>query len=345
MKLYKYLISGGLALTLSLSSCESWLEVEPNDTRTTDYFYSTPSEMEQAIIGIYNGLLPISDYSWLMSEVRSDNAWVDKTTDKQRDYIDIGTFNPNISTISTLSGAWNNLYEIIARANMFLSKTDGVTFSSEAIKNQFIGEAKFLRALAYFDLVRYFGRIPIVLEPVSVNEAMTIKQSEPVEVYETAIVPDLEDAVKKLVDTPLNYMGNSASAGRATQVAAKSLLGRVYLTMAGYPVQDASKKALAEELFSEVIDYSFANNKYWASILQPRTMVIQWYSTLYRLSTILIRRYKCPVTEYGVRTNWTVFSSKPTKQVLSLTNVVQELSIQVNLSTKTELHIQEGISS
>lgn len=55
MKLYKYLISGGLALTLSLSSCESWLEVEPNDTRTTDYFYSTPSEMEQAIIGIYNG--------------------------------------------------------------------------------------------------------------------------------------------------------------------------------------------------------------------------------------------------------------------------------------------------
>ena len=242
MKLYKYLISGGLALTLSLSSCESWLEVEPNDTRTTDYFYSTPSEMEQAIIGIYNGMLPISDYSWLMSEVRSDNAWVDKTTDKQRDYIDIGTFNPNISTISTLSGAWNNLYEIIARANMFLSKTDGVTFSSEAIKTSLSASTKFLRALAYFDLVRYFGRIPIVLEPVSVNEAMTIKQSEPVEVYETAIVPDLEDAVKKLVDTPLNYMGNSASAGRATQVAAKSLLGRVYLTMAGYPVQDASKR-------------------------------------------------------------------------------------------------------
>ena len=133
MKLYKYLISGGLALTLALSSCESWLEVEPNDTRTTDYFYSTPGEMEQALIGIYNGLLPISDYSWLLSEVRSDNAWTDKTTDKQRDYIDIGTFNPNISTISTLSNAWNDLFEIVARANMFLSKTEGVTFSSEDI--------------------------------------------------------------------------------------------------------------------------------------------------------------------------------------------------------------------
>lgn len=55
MKLYKYIICGGLALTLTLSSCESWLEVEPNDTRTTDYFYTTPNEMEQALIGIYNG--------------------------------------------------------------------------------------------------------------------------------------------------------------------------------------------------------------------------------------------------------------------------------------------------
>ena len=90
---------------------------------------------------------------------------------------------------------------------------------------------------------------------------MTIKQSKQVDVYETAIVPDLEDAVRKLVDTPLNYQGNNASAGRATLAAAKSLLGRVYLTMAGYPVQDESKKALAEQLFSEVIDYARANNK------------------------------------------------------------------------------------
>ena len=84
MKLYKYIICGGLALTLTLSSCESWLEVEPNDTRTTDYFYTTPNEMEQALIGIYNGLLPIANYSWMLSEVRSDNAWVDKTLAEER---------------------------------------------------------------------------------------------------------------------------------------------------------------------------------------------------------------------------------------------------------------------
>lgn len=110
----------------------------------------------------------------------------------------------------------------------------------------------------------------------------------------------------------MNYQGNSASAGRATLTAAKALLGRVYLTMAGYPIQDESKKALAEQLFSEVIDYAFANNKYWASTadewkkiwisendnkyhifeiqyIAAKTMAIQWSSTLFRQSTTLIQ--------------------------------------------------------
>ena len=94
---------------------------------------------------------------------------------------------------------------------------------------------------------------------------MTIKQSETVEVYENAIIPDLQDAINSLMNEPLNYAGKSASAGRATLSAAQSLLGRVYLTMAGFPIQDESKKDLAKELFKEVIDYSDANNhKFWA---------------------------------------------------------------------------------
>lgn len=71
---------------------------------------------------------------------------------------------------------------------------------------------------------------------------MTIKQSETVEVYENAIIPDLQDAISSLMNEPLNYAGKSASAGRATLSAAQSLLGRVYLTMAGFPIQDKSKK-------------------------------------------------------------------------------------------------------
>jgi hypothetical protein len=255
MKLYQYITSSAICLGLFFSSCNDWLDVTPVDTRTSENFYQTPSQLEQAIIGIYNGLMPLSEYSWMMSEIRSDNVWVPYKLGKQRDYVDIACFNSNITTISTISNAWNDLYEIIARANLFLSKVDQVEFSADLdnVKKQFIGEAKFLRGLAYFELVRYFGRIPVVLEPISIEKAMTIKQSETVEVYENAIIPDLQDAINSLMNEPLNYAGKSASAGRATLSAAQSLLGRVYLTMAGFPIQDESKKDLAKELFKETI--------------------------------------------------------------------------------------------
>ena len=84
MKLYQYILSGAMSMGLLFSSCSDWLDVTPVDTRTTENFYTTPSQMEQALIGVYNGLLPLSTYALLMSEVRSDNTWcaVSKTAQK-----------------------------------------------------------------------------------------------------------------------------------------------------------------------------------------------------------------------------------------------------------------------
>ena len=175
---------------LLFSSCSDWLDVTPVDTRTTENFYTTPSQMEQALIGVYNGLLPLSTYALLMSEVRSDNTWCGELSTAQRDYMDISSFNPNISTIATVRDAWNDLFEIVSRANLFLSKVDGVNYTIEGIKEQQIGEARFLRALAYFDLVRYYGRVPLTLVPQTISEAMSTPQSEAVEIYEKVIIPD-----------------------------------------------------------------------------------------------------------------------------------------------------------
>ena len=121
-------------------------------------------------MGIYNGLLPVSEYSLLMSELRSDNVWCGEYTGAQRDYLAISTYDPNLAITSTISGAWEELYRIVYRTNVFLSKVDGVTFIIEGTKEQMIGEARFLRALAYFDLVRYFGRIPLTLSPLTITE-------------------------------------------------------------------------------------------------------------------------------------------------------------------------------
>lgn len=264
MKIHNYIISAVFVLGSFLSSCSDWLEVEPLNTRSINYFYTTPSEMEQALMGVYNGLLPMSEYYWFMSELRSDNAWCGGGSSVQRDYIEISIFNKNIYQLSTLNDAWLDLYEIVSRANIFLSKVDGVEITVEGVKEQQIAEARFLRAFAYFDLVRYWGRVPLSLTPLTINEAMKLGQSEALEVYEKAIIPDLEYAIAHLTDAPVDYLGKPAAAGRVTLQAAQAMLGRVYLTMAGYPLYDEAKEELAKGLFEEVIDYADAKKKFWA---------------------------------------------------------------------------------
>ncbi len=266
MKLYIYILGTTVSLGLFFSSCNDWLDVEPVDARTTQNFYETPSQMEQALTGVYNGLLPLAKYNFLMSEVRSDNVYSGAEATSQKDYMDISLFNPNITMISTINSTWVDLFEIVSRANLFLSKIEGVDYTVEGLKEQHIGEARFLRALAYFDLVRYFGRVPLTLVPQTISEAMATPQSEAVEIYENVIIPDLQYAVNNLTNEPMNYLGVTDTGGwRTTLVAAKALLGRVYLTMSGFPLNDESKKELARQLLEEVIDYADESGKYWAT--------------------------------------------------------------------------------
>ena len=174
------------------------------------------------------------------------------------------SFNTLENICKALNCTPNDLFEIVSHANLFLSKVDGVNYTIEGIKEQQIGEARFLRALAYFDLVRYYGRVPLTLVPQTISEAMSTPQSEAVEIYEKVIIPDLEYAVGSLTEEPKDYLGRKSASGRATLTAAKALLGRVYLTMAGFPLYDETKKELARELLEEVIDYADATGKFWA---------------------------------------------------------------------------------
>lgn len=250
------------------SSCESFLDVGSPSSRETEDFYNTPNQCEQALLGIYNGLLPLSEYSVLLCEGRCDDVWTEPAEDKQRDYVDISVFNPSIYTISTLNSAWNDLYKIVARANLFLEKIENVEFLDVEddgidLKATFIAEARFLRAYAYFELVRYFGRVPVSLNSLTVDEAMNLPQSDDYEVYANGIIPDLEYAIEHMDEQAYTSKGDNAEAGRATLPAAKALLGRVYLTMSGFPLYDSEKAEKAKTLFKEVIDFAFSENKYW----------------------------------------------------------------------------------
>ncbi len=250
--------------TLSLSSCDDFLDVQSPVSLKTEDFYSTPKEAEQGLTGIYNGLLPISNYNMCMSDLRSDDVWTQPADDKQRDVVDISVFNPNIYTISTLNDAWVDYYKIISRANLFLERVENLDFpAGESVKLSFIGEARFLRALAYFDLVRYFGRIPVAIRTLTSEEVFQLPQSESREVYDKVILPDLLYAAGNMLEEPVTCDNVTAAAGRATIIAAKALLGRVYLTMAGYPLYDDTALPLAEKYLKEVIDYAETTGKYW----------------------------------------------------------------------------------
>ena len=265
MRNKKFLLGIGLVslLYFGVSCGNDFLSPDITNSQTTDSFYQTEAQVEQGLNGLYNNLLRVSSQRFMMSEVRSDNVWVEINTNAQRDYSDIGTFRYNITTLDTIANTWNNLYLLVSNANTFLQKIENVQFYDESLKDQFRGEARFLRALAYYDLVRYYGRIPLILEPITQEQALQTGQSSAKEIYEQAIIPDLEYAASKLPETPVNTKG-SAVKGKATWMAAKALLGHVYTTMSGYPLYSDNTSA-AKTLLKEVIDYATGKGKFWAS--------------------------------------------------------------------------------
>jgi hypothetical protein len=224
---------------------------------TTDNAYAKAAGVDQDLTGVYGCLKPFAKYYFVMSEFRSDNLF-NITEARTREESDCAQFNTTgLLNDAIVSSCWADHYTLIAAANVLLDHIDEAGMG-ESVKRQYMAEARFLRGLAYFDMVRFFGRVPVSLHEISPDEAFALGQSEAVDVYNQAIVPDLQYAVENLQETATDYLGNPRSE-RVTKTAAQALLGKVYLQMAGYPLyQDTKDKA--QSLFAEVLKNM---NKYW----------------------------------------------------------------------------------
>lgn len=220
-----------ITLSVFLSSCEkSFLTLTPPSQATADNFYKTTADITNAVTGAYSALRSGSMYTghfiYLM-EVRSDNI------EDQNPGANAG-MNYNIDRFLALADngvitdAYSALYASISRCNNTLAHLDVVT--DEALKKQYEGELRFLRALHYFQVVRLWGAAPLVLMPVTTDESKSIGRSSAAEVY-AAIEADLTAAAALL---PPTYTNNT-DIGRATAGAAKTLLAKVYLTEKKYP--------------------------------------------------------------------------------------------------------------
>lgn len=238
------------------ASCnKDYLDVKPTSSITAGNFYQSQQDIQQAVTGVYSSLRdwPVDIYLYL-SEIRSNDFYA-VFEDGQRDYFDINNFQVT-NQASTLHDTWASLYEMINRANGVLENIDNVTFSDAALKTQYKSEVKFLRAYAYFQLVRLWGRVPLVDKVISPSEGIQIHQSEPADIY-NFITTEMETAKDSL---PGNYTAAS-DVGRVTSWAAKGILAKVYLTMAGYPLNQTAMRDKAETLLEDIISHEGATPK------------------------------------------------------------------------------------
>lgn len=261
---------------MGLSSCSDYFDVDIKEKQSTKVSYNTVNNLDQALNGVYGCLRPLSTYYWQMSEMRSDNTWVSTPT-TVRPASQIAHFETSaLPSNSIILACWEDYYKVVAAANKFLSEVNKVDFSTvdsrlsslahtgDDLRTQYTAEVRFVRALAYFDLVRFFGRVPATTKYLTIDEAFSLHQSEPLDVYNNIIIPDLLYAVENLDYTPYDCNGKTRIE-RASKPAAQALLARVYLTLAGFPYHDDSHKEDAVALLKSVIDYSASHsNKWWA---------------------------------------------------------------------------------
>lgn len=245
----RILIYTTTVISLGMAGCsKDFIELAPISQNNSVNFYKTAADMKLAVNAAY-GALQYSGQYWSalheVAEVRSDNTEIlDVQTGLNVVEIDIFT---NQSGNTLLNGMWNDHYRGIAQCNIILNRIDAIDMDA-ALKNRYIGEVKFLRSLMYFNMVRTFGDIPLVLNEIKSPEEGYVYGREPVAKIYEQIIADLQDAETKL---PVVYSG--ADIGRVTSGAAKALLGKVYLTNKQW--------GLAAAKLKEIIDNT-AENKY-----------------------------------------------------------------------------------
>lgn len=251
MKTSTILYTSILATSLLFGACSSsFLDVEPITDVLENNFYKTIEDAEMALVGCYDGYQRTSSNGNLsfnvVSEVLSDNCFGGTGHTDGRAYQVLDRFDKaqSPSDNNLFDGTWTDYYAGIFRCNTLLTKMEEADFSGQQeAKSRIEGEARFLRALMYFDLTRLFGSVPLLTSPTREN----VPQADPKEIYQL-IVEDLKYAATNIAADAYPKANAATNDGRVTSYAAKALLARVYLFYTGYYGTDDLGVSKAEVL-------------------------------------------------------------------------------------------------
>ncbi len=225
-----------LVFGLLFSACESFLEEDPSSQLVSEQFYQSEADAIAAINATYEPLN--SGYVFdgainYMNSVETDEAERGQFGGSDDDFYDAHEIATDDGTIE---GYWKNNYIGIERANLIIKYVPDINNISEEIEIRIIGEAKFLRAVYYLNLVMAFGDVPLLSGPTENLTDIYIERSSVAEIFDQ-IEQDLTDA-----ESSLNESSASDDVGRATSGAATALLSRVYLYQGDF--NNARTKAL-----------------------------------------------------------------------------------------------------
>ncbi|MDN5287138.1 MAG: RagB/SusD family nutrient uptake outer membrane protein [Mucilaginibacter sp.] len=227
MKKYIYLLL--IFAVVAITACKKdYLSLQPTSTQNTENFYKTPAQFTQAVNaayaplqGLYNGTF------WALGEMRSDNTSYefnpnDRSGTNKEEIDEFRDINTNDMVNSFLVSSFTD----IGRCNVILDRLPAAKLNP-AVADTIAGQASFLRAFNYFNTVRMFGRVPLVLKEVSsVSEAFKVATKADVEAVYAAIIADAQVAIAKL---PVQYTG-TGNKGRVTKGTAQTMLAEVYMT-------------------------------------------------------------------------------------------------------------------
>lgn len=231
------IILGLIFLTFIGCDTEEFLTLPPETDLVSETAFVTEADFTAAVNGTYAPLNGLYDNAFFMGEMHSDNAYYihnpNYRADIDQEQIANFIYDAN-SGIAT--GKYTTNYQIISRANQVLARIDDADLDSD-VKDNLKGQALFLRALSYFELVQFYGEVPLHVDPVTTLEGVALPLSSVNEVF-ALIISDASTAASLLPNK------SNQEAGRATSGSANALLGNAYLVMDQYALAETALRAV-----------------------------------------------------------------------------------------------------
>ncbi len=233
-------------------ACTDQLEEDPTSFVDPASFYRNAADAEAAIIAAYG---PLNDVPYYINGIAGINNYAsDEATTRVENgnQSDLDSYqNVNNETNGFLLSFWQQAYTLNTRANAVIERISNIEGMDENLKKEIVAEAKFLRALNYFNLVRLFGEVPLIREEVTTAQDLNVSKSPVSEIYDL-IIADLTEAAATL---PESYSGPNL--GRATRGAAQGLLAKVYLTRENWAqAASSAQTVIASESYSLIPEYA-----------------------------------------------------------------------------------------